>query len=305
MLKPRALRPGDRVAIVAPSSPILPEKMENGLALLRELGLEPVLMPNVFERDYYLAGTDQQRAQDLSDAFSDPQFAGVICARGGYGCARLLPYLNFETMAATKKFFAGFSDVTTLHLALNKCGLVTFHAPMLLSWSRERQPWVRDSFARCLRGEDSIVNCPRAETITEGPAEGVLTGGCLCLLTDSIGTEYAFDGTDKLVLIEDVDENPHRIDAMLTHLLNTGTIQKARGIIVGEMTGTDEREDATIGSKPWRDIFRERLGPLGIPMVFDFPMGHAATMLSIPLGVNARLDATAGTLTLLESPCAE
>ena len=140
--------------------------------------------------------------------------------------------------------------------------------------------------------------------MTGGTAEGEVTGGCLCLLTDSLATPDSIDCEGRIVLIEDVDEHPHRIDAMFTHLLNSNQIQKAAGIVVGEMTRTDEKPDEAIGGKPWKEIVEERLKPLGIPSIVNYPFGHAPNMLSLPLGVRARLDADAGTLTYLESPCA-
>jgi len=126
----------------------------------------------------------------------------------------------------------------------------------------------------------------------------------MCLLCDSIGTPDSLSGEGRIILIEDVDENPHRIDAMLTHLLNAGILQKAAGVVFGEMTRSDEKVDEGIGGKPWREIVRDRVHHLGIPTVLDFPFGHAKNMLTLPLGVRARLDADAGTLTYTESICA-
>lgn len=260
--------------------------------------------PNALAQVGFVAGPDQDRAADLQHAFEDDETAAVLCSRGGYGCARLLPYLDFPRMAATNKLFLGFSDITTLHLALNQLGLPTAHTPMAISFSIDREPWVHESFLGLLRGDDPIAHgAPNGATLVGGLAEGIVTGGCLCLLTDSIATPYPVDMEGKIVLIEDVDELPHRVDAMLTHLLNAGIIQKAAGIVVGEMTRTDEQFDPTIGSKPWRDIIRERLEPLGIPTIIEFPFGHCPAMLSLPLGIRARLDADAGTLTYLEPLC--
>ena len=143
----------------------------------------------------------------------------------------------------------------------------------------------------------------RGETLVGGTGEGLVTGGCMCLLTDSLATEDSLDCDGKILLLEDVDEAPHRVDAMLTHLRNSGQIQKAAGIVVGEMTRTDEKPDESIGGKPWRDIVRERLEPLGIPTVVGYPIGHMQNMLSLWLGIRARLDADKGTLTYLEEPC--
>ena len=279
--------------------------MQNGMALLESEGYKVTLGDHVLARDGYLAGSDEQRAGDLRAAFADPEVDAVVCSRGGYGCARLLPHLDLDAMAASGKAFVGFSDVTTLHLALNRRGLVTFHAPMLLSFSVDREPWVRRSFVNLLQGGDPFdQESPRGETVHGGTAEGVLTGGCLCLLTDSIGTSDPLDCRERVVLIEDVDEHPHRVDAMLTHLLNTGRLQEAAGIVVGEMSGTDEKVDPKIGAWPWRRIVEDRLADLNVPTVVNFPFGHMKGMLSLPLGVRVRLDADAGRLTLLEAVCA-
>lgn len=305
MLKPRALVPGSRIRVVSPASPTTPESIESGLDLLKSEGYEITLGKHVFENNGYLAGTDEQRARDIMEAFDDPQTDAVICSRGGYGCARLLPYLNLDRMAVSQKMFIGFSDVTTLHLALNRRGLVTFHAPMLLSFSVPREPWVVDSFKSILKGKSSIpAAASKGETMVAGTATGTLSGGCLCLLTDSLSTSDALDCKNKIVIIEDVDEHPHRIDAMLTHLLNAGILHQSAGIVVGEMTGTDEKVDQKIGSWPWPRIVEDRLKPLNVPTITKFPIGHMKTMLSIPLGIKAKLDATAGTLELLESQCA-
>ena len=260
---------------------------------------------NALQRDGYLAGTDQERAMDLNEAFLDSEVDAVVCSRGGYGCARLLPHLELDKMAQSQKMFLGFSDVTTLHLALGRRGLVTFHTPMLLSFSVEREPWVVASFCALLKGNDPVLDAaPAAETVVPGVAEGVLHGGCLCLLTDSLSTPDSLDCDQKILLIEDVDEHPHRVDAMLTHLLNSGQLQKAKGIIVGEMTGTDEKPDPKIGAWPWKRIVQDRLLHLNVPTIVNFPIGHMKSMLSLPLGVRVRLDATAGRISLLESPCA-
>jgi len=298
MRLPTPLRPGARIEIVSPASAIVPEKLESGVTLLESAGYRVTLGRHVFDRADYLAGRDEDRAADLMRAFQDPEVDAVFCSRGGYGCARLLPHLDLDAMAASGKPFFGFSDITTLHLALNRRGLVTFHAPMLLTFSRQREPWVEASLLGALRGDFSTPDgATKGATIVGGRATGVVTGGCLCLITDSLGTPDSIDVVGKIVVIEDVDENPHRVDAMLTHLLNTGSMEAAAGFVIGEMTGTDEREDATIGKKPWREIVVDRLTPLRKPMVIDFPVGHCSAMLTLPLGLTATLDADQGTLT--------
>jgi len=201
--------------------------------------------------------------------------------------------------------FMGFSDITTLHLALNRHGLVTFHTPMALTLSTQRIDWVYESFFNLLVGNPEIpLGATKPECVVAGIGEGITTGGCLVLLSDSIGTAEGLDARGKILFIEDVDENPHRIDALMTHLLNAGALESAAAIVVGEMTGTDEKSDPTIGAKPWRETIRERLRQVSTPSVIDFPFGHMKTMLSIPMGIRARLDSEARTLTYLESPCA-
>jgi muramoyltetrapeptide carboxypeptidase len=161
-----------------------------------------------------------------------------------------------------------------------------------------RADWVYDSFRRALRGDYTVpTDAPKGTPLVPGVAEGVVVGGCLCLLTDSVGTPNALETEGRILIIEDVDEAPHRIDAMLTHLRNTGLLQRCAGIVVGEMTGTDGKTDEGIGGTPWREIVRDRIADLGIPAVVDYPFGHAKGMLTLPLGIEARLDADLGTLT--------
>jgi muramoyltetrapeptide carboxypeptidase len=303
-LKPPALAAGDLIRIVTPASPLTAEKLSFAIQLLESQGYRVDVATHALEADAYLAGTDEQRANDLQSAFDDPEVKAVYCSRGGYGCARLLPYLDLDRMAQARKLFIGFSDITTLHLALNRRGLPTLHGPMPLTLNPPREPWVIESLLLNLKGNPAVpAGAPAGTTMVGGTAEGQVVGGCLCLLTDSLGTPEALDCRGKILIIEDVDENPHRIDAMLTHLLNEGTIYHAAGIVIGEMTRSDERCDEGIGGKPWREIVRDRLAHLGLPLIVDFPFGHAAQMLTLPLGIRARLDADAGTLTYLESPC--
>lgn len=304
MRKPKALKPGDTISLVSPASPLTPEQTAKGIGILEAAGYRVKLATNVYTSCDYLAGSDADRAQDLQDAFDDPSTQAVFCSRGGYGCSRLMPLLDLDRMAASGKLFSGFSDITVLHAALNRRGLATLHAPMALTLHTDREEWVYDSLRAALSGENPIPpETSTGRTLVEGRASGVVTGGCLILLCDLIGTPEQVDMLGKIVLLEDVDEAPHRVDAMLTHLLNSGSIQGAAGIVVGEMTRSDERVDRTIGARPWREIVGERLGSLGIPTIIDFPFGHAKQMLSLPLGIKAEMDANLGTLMYTESLC--
>ncbi len=296
----RPILPGDTIRLVSPASPLTPDKLDFISELLRNEGYKVEVAPHALEWTDYLAGTDEQRAEDLMDAFTDDSVAAVLCTRGGYGCARLIPYLDFDQMANSNKALMGFSDVTTLHLALNRRGLPTIHSPMALTLHFPREDFVYESFKRVLRGDLARpAGAPTGECVNPGVVEGEVVGGCLCLLTDSIGTQEPLETKGKIFLIEDVEEMPHRLDAMLTVLINTGLAEQAAGFVVGEMTRTAEYVPG-IGSRPWEDIVKERLGPLGKPMVINFPFGHMKGMLTLPLGLQARFDATAGTLDYLE-----
>lgn len=303
--KPRALKKGSHVRIVTPASPLTMEQIEDGIKFLEAQGYTVSLSDHVFERNGYLAGNDAARAADLTEAFMDATVDCVMCSRGGYGCARLMPHLDIPALAATGKMLCGFSDVTTLHLALNRAGLATVHSPMMITLSVPREDWVYASMAAGLSGGDPFVaEAPAALTLVPGKAKGQATGGCLCLMTDSFGTGYDLDCKDKIVFIEDVDELPHRVDAMLTNLVNNGQLKSAAGIVIGEMTGTDDKADEKIGKVGWRSIVEDRIVPLGVPAVVNFPFGHMRSMLTVPMGIEVELDAGSGRLTLAEAVCA-
>lgn len=302
MRKPKALCPGDTIRFVSPASPLTNDKVELMTALLESKGYRVQVAPHAFSSNGYLAGSDDNRAKDLQDAFDDPEVAAVLCTRGGYGCSRIVKRLDLDRIAQSGKALIGFSDITVLQLALMRRRTASIYAPMGTTFSDDREEWVYESFLNAISGQNPIPpTAPKGSCVTAGKATGVLTGGCLCLLCDSIGTDDALDPRERILLIEDVDEAPHRVDAMLTHLLNTGLVQTAKGIVVGEMTRTDDKFDERTGPGSWRDIVRDRLGSLGIPLIIDFPCGHAKNMLSLPLGLKVSLDADSGSLEYLET----
>ncbi|AIE86144.1 S66 peptidase family protein [Fimbriimonas ginsengisoli] len=292
---PRPIAPGATLGLVSPASPLPDGELEAGRAAVEAMGFRTKLMPHACDRHDSYAGTDSDRAADLHRAFDDPQVDGVLCTRGGYGCARLIPYLDLDRLAASDKPFIGFSDITTLHLALNRRGRVTLHGPMIYTFAKPRAEWVSTSFIEALAGRfKTPLEAPSGVTVRPGVARGELSGGCLTLLADSLGNRDAFVGRGKLVVLEDVGEQPHRVDAQLTHLLNAGAFDGVAGFVVGEFTETDEkRRDIDLD---WRTIVRERLDPLGVPMIFNYPIGHIDAMLTLPLGHPATLDANAGAL---------
>ena len=304
MGKPNALKPGDTISLISPAFYVLPQEIKRGIRLLEGLGYKTKTYPSTCQPAQSHQALDEARAADVTAAFHDPETQAVYCARGGYGCSRLVPHLDFDALAKTEKLFIGFSDITILHAHLNQRGLPTLYAPMPYSFGRDREQWVYDSFSSAVTGANSIpAGAPKAETITSGKASGITVGGCLVLMCDLIGTPGQIDMTDKIVLIEDVDESPHRVDGLLTHLLNSGCLQTAAGIVVGEMTGTNDKMDKAVVSRTWEDTVRERLSRVKAPSVLNYPFGHMSNMLSLPLGIQAKLNADHGTMTYVESLC--
>lgn len=309
-VKPRALDKGDTIRLVSPASPITPAELEGVRHLLESAGFRVEFGAHVFDRWQYLAGTDQDRAADVMEAFLDPEVAAVMCSRGGYGCPRLLPYVDLPAIVDSAKMFLGFSDITTLHVALNKLGLATFYSPMGFTLATKRAEWTVQSFLNALLGQDPLdVDHPRATCVVAGTAQGETVGGCLVPFIDSFATPDEIHTDGKILLIEDVGERPHRVDALLTHLVRSGKIQRCAGIVVGEMTDTDALSQKTPDGKlsktyagvSWRDIVTERLAPLGLPLMIDFPFGHIANMLTVPLGIQVSMDSAEGKLKLLEN----
>lgn len=300
---PRAMPTGGTLGLVSPSSAIKAESLEPGLAYLEAQGYRIKRFPHLYAKHHELAGTDEQRAADLIAAFEDPEVDAVLCSRGGYGCARLMPYLDFEALAAHRKLFIGYSDITTLHLGFQNVGFATLHGAVGVTFSKPREPWVWESFGNALTG-DLIrpKDAPVGETVRPGRAEGEVIGGCLRLICDALGTPEAPDTHCKILLIEDTGEKAYRVDAMLTQLLNAGLLQRAAGIVIGEFSETDALSER--GDSPcWRSIVEERLGKIRVPTIVDYPIGHKSQILSVGLGVRAVLDADRGTLDYSERLC--
>ena len=305
MNKPRHIEPGDTVGIVAPSSPITKEQVETGLRMLEERGYKVVLGEHLWEREGYLAGPDEHRAEDVQRMFADPTVKAIICARGGFGATRMMDYLDLEVIAENPKVLMGFSDVTFLHLAAQaEADLVSFYGPMLITFSVERPPWVAEQWFRAMETPAPLPPLPvegKATTIVGGKAEGIVLGGCLSLVASSIGTPWEIDPTESLLILEDVDVPQHRVDGTFQQLKQCGLLAAVEGFVVGEMTRSNEKSEASIGDKPVEEIVAGHLQGRGVPAVVGLPLGHVPTPLTLPMGITARLDADKGTLTYLES----
>jgi muramoyltetrapeptide carboxypeptidase len=304
--KPAPLRPGDTIGILAPSGPVTPEVVQKGVEIVEARGYRVVLGEHLYATipgTDYLAGDDAGRRADLDTLFAREDIAAIFCAKGGYGSMRLIDALDWPTIAAHPKIFVGYSDITSLHLALARhTGLTTFYGTNLISLSR-LDAMAQRVFWQMLEEEAPFGTLPAdpqpLQTIVPGSVEGLLTGGCLSLLAHACGASFAPDLRGKIVLIEDVGEAIYRVDRYLTQLRNAGLLQEAAGFVLGTVTGWRNHEaDPPRNSLDalWRDIFP----PLGKPTLAGFPFGHEPNPLTLPLGVRARLDADAHTLTLLE-----
>ena len=292
MRMPRALKPGDRIAVVAPASAFAREPFEAGLAELRAMGFEPVYEPSVFDRHAgYLAGAAQSRAAAFQKAWADPSVAALIAVRGGYGSVHLLPLLEPAVFAGQPKAFIGYSDNTSLLAWLTlTCGVVSFHGPMLEGrLARGEDGYDRDTFRRCLcrAAPAGPIAHPQLEALQPGEATGLLTGGTVTQLAASLGTPFAFDPPLGCVLfLEDKAERPYRLDRMLTQLRLSGILGRASALVFGEMPGCDEPGGTPIA----RDVIRDLTAGFPGPVLFGLPSGHTAgPMLTLPFGVRARV----------------
>lgn len=302
VLKPRCLVPGDRVAVVAPAGPLDLDPGDPGFALYRSWGLDPVVFPHVGDRTGYLAGADAARLSDLAAAWGDPTISGIVAARGGYGSQRIVDDLDYRSLRSSPKVFVGFSDITALHLALwSRLGLVSFHGPHF-HWSTRTGAAAAESLRRALMVPEPLgtveqpSGAPPVEAIVGGSAEGRLLGGNLSLLCASLATVDQPDLAGAVVLLEDVNARAYQIDRMLTQLLRSGALRDAAGVVFGD-TAVPEPDDPD----QHREVIGERLGGLGIPLLYGLAAGHGREQLTLPLGVHVRLDADRGLLTYLEA----
>ena len=291
MRKPRALGPGDRIAVVAPASAFIRAEFDAGVDELRSLGFEPVYDESVFERRAYAAGSASTRAAAFERAWRDPDIAALIAVRGGYGSVHLLPLLGDALLLGEPKAFIGYSDNTSLLSWLTLTGrIVSFHGPMLEGrLARGPAGYDRDTFIRCLcrpQPADEITH-PQVEVLHSGEAAGMLIGGTLTQLCASLGTPYAFDPPVGCVLfIDEVGERPYRLDRMLTQLYLSGILSRASGLVFGELPRCDE-----VGGSPTaREVVEELTRGFRGPILYGLPSGHTAgPTLTLPFGVRARV----------------
>ena len=293
-VRPHALRPGDAIGIIAPAGTVRQrDSLTRGIAVLQRLGFEVHYDDRIFQSLRYLAGDDASRAEELHSFFENPAIRAVLSLRGGFGCSRLIPLLDEKRLRHHCKIFMGFSDITTLHLYFRRrFGWVTFHSPMAASTSLGQIGPEAEQHLRCLLTDPEYrpqMAFQDLQTWSPGVAEGKVTGGCLSILAASLGTPYEIRTEGKILFLEDLGEEPYRLDRMLTQLRLAGKLSAVSGILLGSFLNCDpENEDYTV-----EETLRDVLVPLQVPVLAGFPAGHGPENWAFPLGVRARLDADA------------
>lgn len=311
IIKPKRLVAGDTIGIIAPAGPATPEAFERALANIASLGFKAKVGASARGKFGFLSAPDKERLADLHWAFSDPEVKAVWCVRGGGGAPRMLGDIDYSLIKKNPKIFIGFSDITALHLAIGQnTGLVTFHGPVAASeYSEYTRKHVLDTLtAASTSRKVEISEFNRAKEsslfrtveIVKGKCRGRLVGGNLSLLTALAGTPYALkDIKGKILFIEEINEAPYRVDRMLTQLRQSLDLKSVAGIALGVFE--DNNAEHARDAKPVLDVVRDRLGDLGVPLIYGLSFGHIRDNMTIPYGINAELDTSAATLSLLES----
>lgn len=315
IIKPKKLNLGDRVAIIAPSSPTTDEAVEKGEKMIKAMGLEPVMYPTCYTRHGHFSAPDYIRAKDINDAFGDKSIKGIICLKGGYGTPRLLNLLDYELIKANPKIFVGYSDITGIHIAFNKiCRMVTYHGFMAVSSIYKKKgdkfkfhPYTFESIKKNLFTNEApgLVENPPGEfmdSLFGGKAEGELIGGNLSLLVSTLGSTYEIDTKGKILFMEDVGEAVYRVDRMLTSLSLAGKFDDCSGIILGTWTdcNPEEKGDGNIDLS-LEEVFNEILLPYKKPIITNFRAGHNQPQPVLAFGTKVIIDADKKEIIFTES----
>ena len=296
---PQALPPGGTIGIINPSSPVEADLLDAGIAVLEARGFRVVTAPHTRDQIGHHAGLPADRAAEFTRFYADRQIDVIWCARGGSSACRLWPLLDWDMLATLPpKMVIGYSDTTSLLIPLNqRVGTIALHGPLVFELGT-LAPTLLDWQLKLLQSPEpaGLVPGVAAETLVPGTAHGPLCGGCLSLVAATLGTPYQIETAGKLLLIEDIGEAPHRIERFLVQFAEAGLLAAASGFIVGQATDADDSKTV-----PLRQVWSDLLAPYGKPAVLGFPFGHVPDNYALPLGVCARLDADAKTLTLLEA----
>ncbi|MCF4969019.1 S66 peptidase family protein [Nostoc sp. CMAA1605] len=302
IIKPQRLKVGDTVGLVAPAGIFDHKYIAKVQQYLTQLGLKTKQGKHIFDRYGYLAGKDSDRAQDLNDMFADNSVAAILAIRGGWGCNRILPLLNYPLIRSHAKILMGYSDITALLLAINaRSRIMTFHGPVATStWT----PFMLDYLQRIFFDAQAVTlkntNSPegQVQTITPGKAKGKLVGGNLSVLCAMVGSPYLPSWYNSILFVEDTNEDIYRVDRMLTQLKNAGILNQIAGFIFGQCS------DCSLGDEPsltLMQVLQDHILPLGIPAWYGSMIGHIQDKFILPVGTPVEIDASLGTIELLEA----
>lgn len=308
-IKPPRLKKGDTIGLVSPSGKPPSINIQRAIHSFREMGYN-VWVDDIVRKTAqwgYLAGTDEERAESVNNAFRNPEVDAIFCTTGGYGAQRILSLLDYDAIRDNPKILVGFSDITALHSAIPKeTGLITFHGPLASSVGGEFPDYNREYLLKAIALDDPIgeisnpVDGPYIKTITDGRATGELVGGNGSLISSLMGTPYELDIEGKIFLIENIRTcPPSYVDRELTQLRLAGKLQKCAGVVYGECLRTGP-EDVSRG-QTMEEVVRDRIADLGIPAIYDLCCGHGKYKCTLPIGVKASIDATNGKLIIEES----
>ena len=310
-IKPKALQKNDTVSLIAPAGACKKEHLNLALAWLCSMGFQPVYRKDLYDTldgEGYLAGDDQRRLEELHQAFLDPKIKGILCLRGGYGSLRLLPKLDRDIISRNPKVFIGYSDITSLlNFMTQSCGVGGFHGPM--PSEKVKTPAglkTTTSLLRAITGSEprDLISDRESISIAGGRGRGTICGGCLSLVVHTLGTPYEIDTRDKILFLEDIGEEPYRIDRLLTHLKLAGKLDNLQGLAFGKiLRGKDESGTHLVDSyeKEIIGIIKETVSSASYPVVYGLPAGHGTVNLTIPFGIQAELDAVTASLRILET----
>jgi len=285
MTVPARIKPGDTIGIVAPAGPFDRDTFSRGIRAIEDMGFNIFVPPEIFEKNRYLAGSDKHRVKYVNQLFADNSIDAIICARGGYGSMRILPLLDYDTLKTNPKVFVGFSDITILLSVLStRCNLVTFHGPVITSLADASEVTKLSLYRNLASGSNLEINLSGGRTIKSGVAAGEVCGGNLTMLCHLVGTPFAPDFENKILFMEDRGEAPYRIDRMLVHMELAGCFNGISGIILGAFEECGSIEDII-------KIIEELSEKYPVPILAGLDAGHGSHNLTLPLGIDATLDA--------------
>jgi muramoyltetrapeptide carboxypeptidase len=287
---PVRIKPGDTIGIVAPAGPFDRQTFFRGARIIEDMGFKIFIPPRLFEKNHYLAGSDKHRVQLVNQLFGDKSIDAIICARGGYGSMRILPMLDYDAIKNNPKVFIGFSDITILlSVLLTRCNLVTFHGPVVTSLADASEETKLSLFSNVTSDSNLEIKLSGGRTIKPGVAAGEVCGGNLTMLCHLVGTPFAPDFENKILFLEDRGEAPYRIDRMLFHMELAGCFKGLSGIILGAFEECGPIEEVI-------EIITALFEKYSVPILAGLDAGHGSQNLTIPLGIDATLDADRHTL---------